>query len=120
MRVLIVDDDAAIRDLLIQVLHDDAGYQVAEAGNGAEALAALPAFRPDVVILDLLMPVKDGFAVLRALRENPERPRVIVLSAIANLHEAAYAHELGADAVLGKPFDIDELLHAVERRAVAR
>ena len=119
MRVLIVDDDAAIRELLVQVMRE-ADYRVAEASDGGEALDQITAFRPDVVILDLLMPVQDGFAVLRALREDPERPRVIVLSAIANLHEAAYAHELGADAVLGKPFDIDELLRVVERRAVAR
>jgi len=69
-RVLVVDDDPPVVELLRQAL-SDAGFQVEAAPDGAHALLAIDALRPDLVVLDAMMPVMDGFQVLRTLRERP-------------------------------------------------
>jgi CheY-like chemotaxis protein len=114
-RVLVVDDDASIRELLSTALEED-GYEVVPAVNGQDALAVCERWRPDVIILDLMMPVMDGWTFAKRLRERDEIP-IVVLSAATDL--ARHAKTIGAAAVVGKPFDLDQLLPKVARAAEA-
>jgi CheY-like chemotaxis protein len=112
-RVLVVDDDELIRDTLATALSDE-GYSVRVAGDGRAALDTLGAWRPDLIVLDLMMPIMDGQAFRAAQRSAPVTADipVIVLSAAHNVH--ARAADLGAAAVFPKPFDLMALLDAVE------
>jgi CheY-like chemotaxis protein len=107
-----VDDDRTIRHVLTESLADE-GYAVAEASNGREALDLLDTFRPDVILLDLMMPVMDGWAFRQHQRERrlALRARLIVVSASRRRDDGL--EELGADAVIGKPFDVPQLLREV-------
>ena len=105
-RILVVDDENAVREMLCQMLQD-AGYLVDSAGNGLEALGKTKTTRPDLVILDLMMPVMDGWQFLERLPAVPARPVVIVLSAFPDFPRAERA---GASACLSKPFSFRELL----------
>lgn len=108
-RVLVVDDDADILESLAEILELE-GYEVRRARNGEEALAVLAAGPADVILLDLVMPVMNGWEFSRRLAERPagERPPLVVVSADRNV--AQKAREIGAAAWLGKPFDLDALL----------
>ena len=114
-RVLVVDDDASIRDLLSTALEDD-GYEVMPAANGQDALSVCERWRPDVIVLDLMMPVMDGWTFAKRLRERHEIP-IVVLSAATDLER--HARTVGAAEVVGKPFDLDQLLPKVARAAEA-
>jgi two-component system chemotaxis response regulator CheY len=117
VRVLVVDDEPAIRHAVEAALVDE-GFIVSTAPNGEAALSAVDSVRPDAILLDLRMPVMDGYAFLRAYRSRPEpRAAVIVCSTSARL---AATVDLGATAFLRKPFDIDELVGVIHRLAVAR
>lgn len=114
VRVLIVDDEPAIRHAVEAVLEDE-GFVVATAPNGQAALAALDSARPDAILLDLRMPVMDGYAFLAAYQARPEpRAAVIVCSTASN---SAGVVSMGAAGYLRKPFDIDELIAMIERFA---
>ncbi|MBU0492769.1 MAG: response regulator transcription factor [Chloroflexi bacterium] len=118
-RILIVDDDATLVDLLLQPLHAE-DYQVVAALDGATGLDLFQKVRPDLVILDLMMPGIDGFAVLAMIRHSSQVP-VLVLSARQGTDIKARALNEGADDYLTKPFDLDELLarvHALRRRVL--
>ncbi|TAK31876.1 MAG: response regulator [Chloroflexota bacterium] len=110
-----MDDDEAIRDFVDWALTAE-GYVVATAPNGAAALALLEHQRPDVILLDVRMPVMDGWSFVRAYRElsKPHAP-IILLSAARDGQNPA--SDIGAAAVLPKPFDLVELLTLVERLA---
>jgi len=114
-RVLVVDDDSSIRELLSTALEDD-GYEVVPATNGQDALSVVERWRPDVIVLDLMMPVMDGWTFAKRLREIAEIP-IVVLSAANDL--ARHAKTVGAAEVVGKPFDLDQLLPKVARAAEA-
>jgi signal transduction histidine kinase len=111
--ILIVDDSADNRGLLAQLLEDD--YRLSEAANGVEALAAIERDRPDLVLLDLLMPVLDGFGVLKRLADapGPFLP-VIVVTAATEPEARLHALRLGANELLSKPIDSQELLVRVQ------
>ncbi len=113
-RVLVVDDDALIRDTLATALTDE-GYAVRVAPDGRAALQTLQEWLPDLIVLDLMMPVMDGHAFRVAQRDldSASHIPVIVLSATHNVQARAAA--LGASAVLPKPFDLAILLDEVER-----
>jgi CheY-like chemotaxis protein len=114
VRVLIVDDEPAIRHAVEAVLVDE-GFVVATAPDGAAALAALDAAKPDAILLDLRMPVMDGYAFLAAYRARPEpRAAVIVCSTASN---ASGVVGMGAAGYLRKPFDIDELIEMIHKYA---
>jgi len=114
-RVLIVEDDLAIRQMLEDVLGEH-GFAVETAGSGATALVRMRANRPDLVLLDLMLPDMNGWAFLRARERERELAQVpvLVVSAAqpAGLGEA---QELGAPVILTKPFDVDKLLAEVDR-----
>lgn len=107
-RVLLVDDEEDVR-LLVSHILADTGYQVDTVENGREALRRIAESRPDLVLLDLMMPELDGWQVLSAMRETLDAPPVIVLSAYCDDRKAA---TLGARGWVRKPFDYRALLHA--------
>ncbi len=115
--VLIVDDDTGIRDLLEGLLEEE-GYNVATARNGREALDLLRKradLGPHVILLDLMMPVLDGYAVMETLATNPQlrdSHALVVMSAAQRLSEG---HFDLADALLPKPFAIDDVLETVSQ-----
>jgi CheY-like chemotaxis protein len=110
--ILICDDEPSLRELIRVSL--DGRYEFANADDGEECLGVALKLRPDVVILDMMMPRRDGLEVLRELRNDPEfaETRVIVLTAQpAKRQEALQA---GADMVMDKPFTPDQISAAVE------
>ena len=111
-RVLVVDDDPDIRALLVAVLTDD-GYDAAAAHNGRDALAILERWPADVIVLDLMMPVMDGWTFAEALRAKEWQIPIVVLSAIADL--TRNGRRVGAAQVVPKPFDLETLLPAIQR-----
>jgi two-component system KDP operon response regulator KdpE len=109
--VLIVDDEPQIRTLLRATL-GRAGYVVAEAGNAREALNAKSIDKPDLILLDLGLPDRDGLELVTALRAEP-RSALIVVSARDQTEQKVAALDLGADDYVTKPFDTEELLARV-------
>src|SRR6202022_4555246 len=89
------------------------GFPFVTATNGAEALVAVDLNRPSLVLLDMRMPVVDGWGLMRAIRERGLTLTVVVMTAAADARR--WGREIGAQAVLSKPFDIDELVRAVQR-----
>lgn len=115
--VLVVDDDADIRETISLVLEDE-GYVVASAANGAEALAYLRAHpAPNVILLDLMMPVMDGTTFRHQQMRDPalERIPVVVISASGNIR--AQAEALEATSFVQKPISLDTLLDTVANYA---
>ena len=115
-RVLVVDDEPQVVWMLQFTLEAE-GYQTLSAVDGRTALDEVREHHPNVVLLDIMMPVMDGWAVLEELQMIPAS-RVIVVSARSSLRDRAKAAGLGADAFVAKPFSVDDLLvvlHDVER-----
>ena len=113
-RVLVVDDDEAIRDLLDDVLELE-GYESRSASDGEAALAAAADWTPDLIVLDLMMPKMDGWQFREAQRTLPHLRDVPVLVVSASQRARDAYQEMGAAAVVAKPFDLDELIATVER-----
>jgi CheY-like chemotaxis protein len=116
-RVLVVEDDGLIRESLLEVLADQ-GYQVTGAGNGREALTALATVpRPDVILLDLMMPVMDGRSFRDEQLRDPDLAGipVVVLSAASDVLRVAA--DMGAAGVLRKPVTLGALLAELRRHA---
>jgi CheY-like chemotaxis protein len=110
--VLVVDDDPTIRDFLAEALRDQ-GYAVETAANGAEAVEAVARSRPSLVLLDVRMPVLDGWGFAEVMRERGLRLPIVVMTAA---HNAQYwCDEIGAVCALPKPFHLDDLFGAVDR-----
>jgi CheY-like chemotaxis protein len=118
-RILVVEDDDAIRGLVSELLRDD-GYEVRQATNGLEALEQVRQTRPDLIVLDLMMPIMDGWEFVEQCRRKPccrEVP-IVVTSASHDLPRTAEKlKSLGVRTCLAKPFDLDGLLALVERYA---
>jgi DNA-binding response OmpR family regulator len=112
--ILIVDDDADIR-LLLRVELSAEDHHIAEAVNGRDALAAIEADPPDLVLLDIMMPVLDGWGVLQAL-DPAEAPPIVVITALASDGDRHIGEllEHGALDVIPKPFDPGWLLRLVD------
>jgi two-component system, OmpR family, KDP operon response regulator KdpE len=110
-KILIVDDEPQIRTLLRATL-GRAGYAVVEASNAREALNAKAIDKPDLVLLDLGLPDRDGLELIAKLREEP-RAALIVISARDQTEQKVAALDLGADDYVTKPFDTEELLARV-------
>lgn len=110
--ILIVDDEEDIRELIAVNLLREEDYKLLEAVNGLEALHLARTRRPDVIILDLMLPEMDGLTVYRNLREDPRTKAtpVIMLTARGRLEEKLTGLELGADDYLAKPFSPKELM----------
>jgi CheY-like chemotaxis protein len=114
--ILIVDDDQAIRDVVSDIL-EMSDYRVKTACNGAEALETMRVDRPAAVLLDLMMPVMNGWEFLRQYKcEVPVAPVPVVIMSAAR-DASAVAGQLGAQAFLSKPFEIEAILAIVGRVA---
>lgn len=112
IRVLVVDDDESILETVSSILQME-GYQIMSAAGGTEALAIVRSWQPTLVMLDMRMPVMDGWAVARALRDAGSNVPVVVMTAADNA--GRWADEIGAAGYLAKPFGLDELIACVER-----
>jgi DNA-binding response OmpR family regulator len=113
-RVLIADDEPNIVASL-EFLMEQAGFEVKVAANGQEALELVASFRPDLVLLDVMMPVKNGYEVCQSLKGDPatRAVKVVMLSAKGRDVEVAKGLELGADAYVTKPFSTRDLVAQV-------
>ena len=116
-KVLIVEDEANIAELVNLYLKKE-GYETMVAGDGGKALELYRSFRPDLVLLDIMLPVMDGWAVCSKIRETDKTP-IIMLTAKGETIDKVAGLEMGADDYIVKPFEMKELLarvHAVLRR----
>ena len=114
--ILVVDDEKKLRDL-IRVYLEQESYRVVEAGNGREALYVARYEKPDLIILDLMMPEMGGYDFMRAFSKEAQTP-VIMLTAKVEDQDKILGLELGADDYVTKPFNVRELIARV--RAVLR
>jgi len=110
--ILVIDDDQAIRTTIADLLEAE-GYPVATAVNGADGLVVLDQVKPALVLLDMRMPVLDGWGFARTLHERGISVPIVVLTAAQDARR--WAREINAADVVAKPFDLIDLLDAVER-----
>lgn len=108
MKILLVEDEVIARETVRDIL-ELSDHKVLEAGNGEEALHHYRQSRPDLIITDLQMPVMDGAAIIRNIRQNDPRIRIIVISADTETGRTKTAEELGIDGYLRKPVNIRQL-----------
>jgi len=111
-RILAVDDDEAILDMLVELLERDGRFEVKVARGGYEAGMLTESFKPNAIILDYKLPDIDGTQVCRTIRSNSahDETRIIIISGVADPDEIKELMSAGADDFLRKPFQIDELL----------
>lgn len=116
--VLVIEDEGPIRANLLRFLRLE-GYATLEAENGRAGVERLAKARPDLILCDVMMPELDGFAVLRAVRDNPETATIpfVLLTASADLEALEKGRSLGADEYVTKPFVLPELAALVKRLA---
>jgi two-component system, chemotaxis family, chemotaxis protein CheY len=115
--VVVVEDEATIRETIAEVLEDE-GYSVEQARHGAEGLLKVQRRRPDVIVLDLMMPVMDGWAFARACnpRSDGRAIPIMIMSASPDLARSAeQLHPYGVRAAVAKPFDLEVLVAVVGR-----
>ena len=119
--MLVVEDDPDLGDAIVTFLKEE-GLDAKLARDGDQAMRLLDQLNPSVMILDLMMPRRDGFSVLRELRADGRIGNlpVIVVTAIFGLSERLYATELGAADYVTKPFELDELLERVRNVLASR
>ena len=113
-RVLVVADDPSILDTVTSILTSE-GFEVMAASGGHQALSMLHSWHPTLVLLDMRMPVMDGWAVARAMRETGSKIPIVVMTAAESAKR--WADEIGAAGHLAKPFALDELLACVEEHS---
>jgi two-component system, OmpR family, response regulator RpaA len=114
-RVLVIDDEPAIADVL-RMLLEFRGHEVLTANDGSRGFATAQRQSPDVIVLDLMMPVMDGFTALEALRSDERTAEipVVILSALGSPEVRRRCQDLGARTFLQKPYNPEDLLRAVE------
>lgn len=112
--ILVVDDDHEILHA-IRAMLENKGYRVITANDGNAGINVAERERPDMVIVDMMMPKKSGFLVLERLKKNPEPPRIIMITANEGGRHRAYAEMLGVDDYIRKPFAMDKLLESVKK-----
>ena len=114
-RVLVVDDEPEIVELFVDALEADGRFEVSTAQTGYEAGMLTEKFRPDIVVLDYLLPDINGTAVCRTIRSQPELAgvKILAISAIANPAEEEDLMAAGADAFLKKPFNIEQVIERI-------
>jgi CheY-like chemotaxis protein len=117
--ILVVDDEPLVRDLLVQFL-SLRGYRALGAKDGPEALSMVEQARPDLILLDLLMPGMDGVEVLRQLRQREYRGEVIIITGSHDEDSLDEAWAMGPQEVIGKPIDLEQLLMSIQLVLVCR
>ena len=111
-RVLIVDDDPAILHMLDELLQDEL-YETLLASDGSEAVSIARAEKPDLILMDLMLPVLDGASAIRKLKKDPQTRSIHIIAMSAGANLRMHADQLPADSVIGKPFDLNTLLAGV-------
>ena len=111
-KILVIDDDVNICDLLQMYLEKE-GYEVRTANDGAEGVTAFRMYEPDMVLLDIMLPQKDGWQICREIREQSSKP-IIMISAKGETIDKVLGLELGADDYIVKPFSPREVLARVK------
>jgi CheY-like chemotaxis protein len=114
--VLVVEDEDAIREVMADVL-EDRGFRVVSASNGAEALKCLEVWRPDAVVLDLLMPVMHGWAFMETYYERTGGAAIPIVVVSVNPALPRSFERFGVRRIIAKPFNVDDLLDAVRDAA---
>ncbi len=114
-RILAVDDDEAILEMLVELLERDGRFEVKVARGGYEAGMMTQAFQPDAIVLDFKLPDVNGNHVCRTIRANPNmaKTKIIIISGVADPDEIEELKAAGADDFLKKPFQIDELISRI-------
>jgi len=114
-KVLVVDDDLEIVELMVDVLERDGRFEVKTATSGYDAGVITQEFRPDLMVLDYLLPDVNGNVVCRTIRQNSafEHMKIIIVSGVVNKDEIKQLLELGADDFMQKPFSIDSLVDRI-------
>jgi len=112
-KVLVVDDDPEIVDLMVDVLNRDGRFEIRTASSGYDAGVITQDFRPDIMILDYMLPDVNGNVVCKTIRQNPlfENMKIIIVSGVINEEEIEELLKIGADEFMKKPFSIDELVN---------
>jgi DNA-binding NtrC family response regulator len=113
-RLLVVDDEEALRTVLSSELSSE-GYDVEAASDGDEAITKVQKSNFDLVLLDIKMPKVDGFEVLKFIKKNSPKVKVIMLTGFADLKNAIESKKLGAEDFVSKPYDLVDLLTTIER-----
>jgi DNA-binding response OmpR family regulator len=116
-KILIADDDRTLTRLLEKLLKD-AGYETKIANEGATTLRLVKEFRPDLVILDIMMPIIDGYHICRTISEDPEyspAPKIIVLTVRKDEWDKRISQFAGADLFISKPFEPLDLLDKIRQ-----
>jgi CheY-like chemotaxis protein len=112
--LLVVDDTAQNRAIMLDLLQET-GFIVATASNGPECLALLDSFKPDLILMDVMMPAMDGNETTRRIRRMPGGGDVPIIAVTASPEDEGKSRDAGADAVLAKPVDHDLLLRTIGR-----
>ena len=112
---ILIVDDVPLNCTLVQKMVGRFNFDVRTAGNGLECLREIIARKPDLILLDLMMPVMDGFEVLSTVRSKPEfsNLKIIVLSALNSNEDIVKAYNLGANDFLSKPILLSKLTHSI-------
>jgi CheY-like chemotaxis protein len=115
-KILVAEDNPASSELIIEVL-SGRGYEIIEAGDGEQALQKIEETEPDLVLLDIQLPILDGFAVLSQLRQNPRFANLCVVAVTANVmkEDREKGLKAGFDAYIGKPIDAAALRLQVDQ-----
>lgn len=116
VRVLVADDSDLLAGLVGSWLADE-GYAVVTATTGQQALDGAAVHHPDVVVLDLIMPQPDGFEVCARLRRQPQPPEIVLMTGVSDVTHLSRAIDLGAVALLRKPFEAEQVVAAVAAAA---
>lgn len=114
IRLLVVDDDFAFRQAIVAALQDN-GWQVRSAATGAEALGVLQVWRPDVIVLDLVLPLMDGWAFHAETQRRQAFAAIPIILTSGIVNARSEGQKLNVAAVLPKPFDTEELVRLVRK-----
>lgn len=120
-RVLVVDDDEQILELFVDLLSRDKRYEVRTANTGYDAGLITEQFRPDLMILDYMLPDINGNVVCKTVRQNNDlaEMKIIIVSGVVNREEIEELLQAGADEFIKKPFDVEQLMRKVEKLVAA-
>lgn len=111
-RILLVEDDPTIRSLLVELLGEE-GYDVEWASNGRTGIEVACASHPDLILMDLMLPILDGMTATRILKADQATRSIPIIAISAGTNLRIQADDLPADGVVAKPFDLDTLLAAI-------
>ena len=111
-RILVVEDDPIIQSLMVEFLSDE-GFELLAAADGQTGVELARTAHPDLIVMDLMLPVMDGTAATRELKQDPFTRPIPIIAVSAGTNLRLHSEHLPADSVVGKPFDLDTLLAAV-------